>query len=95
MPYNMLLTEVRGSLTTAQTSGNTFTVDILKTGTTILSTLLTIDNNQKTSKALGTTQPVISTPILVDDDEISVRITQIGSGTARGLKVTIIGNRTS
>jgi len=95
IPYNMLVTEVRGSLTTAQTSGNTFTVDILNTGTTILSTLITIDNNQKTSKALGTTQPVISTPILVDDDEISVKITQTGSGTARGLKVTIIGNRTS
>ena len=95
MPYNMLVTEVRGSLTTEQTSGNTFTVDILKTGTTILSTLITIDNNQKTSKALGTTQPVISTPILVDDDEISVKITQTGSGTARGLKVAIIGNRTS
>ena len=95
MAYNMLVTEVRGSLTTAQTSGSTFTVDILKTGTTILSTLITINNNQKSSKASGTTQPVISTPILVDDDEISVRITQIGSGTARGLKVTIIGNRTS
>jgi hypothetical protein len=95
MPYNMLITEVRGSLTTAQTSGNTFTVDILRTGTTILSTLITINSNQKTSKAIGTTQPVISTPNLVDDDEMSVKITQIGSGTARGLKVAIIGNRTS
>ncbi len=95
MPYDMLLTEVRGSLTTAQTSGGAVTVDILRTGTTILSTLLTIDNNQKTSKALGTTQPVISTPNLIDDDEISIKITQIGNGTARGLKVTILGNRKS
>jgi hypothetical protein len=93
MPYNMLLTEVRGSLTTSQTSGNTFTVNVLNSGTTILSTLLTIDNTQKTSKALGTTQPVISTPNIIDDDEISVAITQIGSGTARGLKITLIGNR--
>ncbi len=96
MPYNMLLNEVRGSLTTAQVSGSTFTVNILSggtTGTTILSTLLTIDNNQKTSKALGTTQPVISIPSLIDDSEISVSITQIGNGTARGLKVTLIGNR--
>jgi len=93
MPYDMLLTEVRGSLTTAQTSGSTFTVDILRTGTTMLSTLLTINNNQKTSKASGTTQSVITTPNLTDDDEISVRITQIGNGTARGLKVTMIGNR--
>lgn len=95
MPYDMLLTEVRGSLTTAQTSGGAVTVDILRTGTTILSTLLTIDNNQKTSKALGTTQPVISTPNLIDDDEISIKITQIGDGTARGLKVTMLGNRKS
>jgi len=95
MPYSMLVTEVRGSLTTAQTSGSTFTVDILRTGTTILSTLLTIDSNQKTSKAIGTTQPVISTPNLLDDDEMSVKITQIGSGTARGLKIAIIGNRTT
>ena len=93
MPYNMLLTEVRGSLTTAQVSGSTFTVNVLSGGTTILSTLLTINNNQKTSKALGTTQPVISTPNLVDDSEISVSITQIGNGTARGLKITLIGNR--
>jgi hypothetical protein len=93
MPYNMLLTEVRGSLTTGQVSGNTFTVNILSGGTTILSTLLTIDNNQKTSKAIGTTQPVISTPNLIDDSEISVSITQIGNGTARGLKITLIGNR--
>jgi hypothetical protein len=93
MPYNMVLTEVRGSLTTAQVSGDTFTVNVLNSGTTILSTLLTIDNTQKTSKALGTTQPVISTPNLIDDDEISVAITQIGNGTARGLKVTLIGNR--
>jgi hypothetical protein len=93
MPYNMLLTEVRGSLTTAQVSGSTFTVNVLSGGTTILSTLLTINNNQKTSKALGTTQPVISAPNLVDDSEISVSITQIGNGTARGLKITLIGNR--
>ena len=96
IPYNMLLTEVRGSLTTAQVSGSVFTVNILSggtTGTTILSTLLTIDNNQKTSKETGTTQPVISTPNLIDDSEISVSITQIGNGTARGLKVTLIGNR--
>ncbi len=93
MPYNMLLTEVRGSLTTAQVSGSIFTVNVLSGGTTILSTLLTINNTEKTSKAVGTTQPVISTPNLIDDSEISVRITQIGNGTARGLKVTLIGNR--
>jgi hypothetical protein len=92
MPYNMNVTEVRGSLTTAQTAGGTFTVDILNNGTTILSTLITIDNSLKTSKT-SAIQPVVSTANLVDDSEMVVKITQIGNGTARGLKVTILGNR--
>jgi len=92
MPYNMSVSEVRGSLTTAQSAGSAFTVNILNNGTTMLSTLLTIDNTLKTSKT-SAIQPVISTPNLVDDAEISISITQIGNGTARGLKVTILGKR--
>jgi hypothetical protein len=92
MPYNMNVTEVRGSLTTAQTTGGTFTVDILNNGTTILSTLITIDNSLKTSKT-SAIQPVVSTANLIDDSEMVVKITQIGNGTARGLKVTILGKR--
>lgn len=92
MPYNMFVTEVRASLTTAQTAGSTFTVDILNNGSTILSTLITIDNTLKTSKT-SAVQPVLSTVNLVDDSEMVVKITQIGNGTARGLKVTILGKR--
>ncbi len=92
MPYKMRLTEVRGSLSTAQASGTIFTVDINLSGTTILSTKLTIDNNEKTSTTAATPL-VVSTPILPDDTEITVDIDQVGNGTAAGLKITLIGKR--
>ena len=49
MPYAMTVTAVRASLSTAQASGSIFTVDINESGTSILSTKLTIDNTEKTS----------------------------------------------
>jgi len=92
MPYAMTVTAVRASLTTAQTSGTIFTVDINEGGSTILSTKLTIDNTEKTSTT-AVTPPVISDSALADDAEITIDIDQIGDGTAKGLKVTIIGTR--
>ena len=47
MPYAMTLTSVRASLSTAQTSGSIFTVDINESGSSVLSTKLTIDNTEK------------------------------------------------
>jgi hypothetical protein len=94
MPYAMTLTDVRASLTTAQSSGSIFTVDVNEGGTTILSTKLTIDNTEKTSTTAATPR-VISDTALADDAEITVDIDQIGDGTAKGLKVTLIGYRTS
>ena len=92
MPYAMTLSAVRCSLTTAQTSGSIFTVDINDSGTTILSTKLTIDNTEKTSTTAATA-PVISDTALADDAEITIDIDQIGDGTAKGLKITLIGTR--
>jgi hypothetical protein len=92
MPYAMTITAVRASLSTAQASGSIFTVDINEGGTTILSTKLTIDNTEKTSTTAATA-PVISDTALADDAEITIDIDQIGDGTAKGLKVTIIGTR--
>jgi hypothetical protein len=92
MPYAMTLSAVRCSLTTAQTSGSIFTVDINGGGTTILSTKLTIDNTEKTSTTAATA-PVISDTALADDTEITIDIDQIGDGTAKGLKITFIGTR--
>lgn len=92
MPYAMTLSAVRCSLTTAQASGSIFTVDINEGGTTILSTKLTIDNTEKTSTT-ATTAAVISDTALADDAEITIDIDQVGDGTAKGLKITLIGTR--
>lgn len=92
MPYAMTVTAVRASLSTAQASGTIFTVDINEGGTSILSTKLTIDNTEKTSTTAAT-PAVISDSALADDAEITIDIDQIGDGTAKGLKITLIGTR--
>ena len=90
MPFAMTLTAVRASLTTAQTSGSIITVDINEAGASILSTKITIDNTEKTSTTAAT-PPVISDASLADDAEMTIDIDQIGDGTAKGLKVWLIG----
>lgn len=92
MPHAMTLTDIRASLTTAQASGSIFTVDVNESGTTILSTKITIDNTEKTSTTAATA-PVISDASLADDAEITVDIDQIGASGATGLKVYLIGVR--
>ena len=92
MPCAVNLTSVRASLTTAQTSGSTFTVDINSGGTSILSTKLTIDNTEKTSTTAAT-PAVLSSTLISDDTEITVDVDTVGSGTATGLKITLIGKR--
>lgn len=90
MPYAMVLTGVRASLTTAQGSGSIFTVDINESGSSILSTKLTIDNTEKTSTTAAT-PAVISDATLANDSEITIDIDQIGNSTAKGLKVYLLG----
>ena len=92
MPRAVTLTAVRASLKTAASSG-TFTVDINEGGSTILSTKITIDATEKTSTTAAT-PPVISDSTLADDAEMTVDIDQVGDGTAKGLKVYLIGTRT-
>lgn len=92
MPHDMTLTEVRASVTTAPT-GSVLTVDINESGTSVLSTKLTIDATEKTSTT-ATTGAVISDSALADDSEITIDIDTIGSTIAgAGLKVTLIGYR--
>lgn len=90
MPYAFTLSAVRASLTTPQTSGSIFTVDINESGSSILSTKLTIDNTEKSSTTAATAA-VISDAALADDSEITIDIDQVGDGTAKGLKVYLIG----
>lgn len=91
-PSAFTLTGVRASLTTAQSSGSIFTVNIKQNGASVLSTKITIDNGATTSTT-ATTPPVISTSAITDDAQITVDVDQVGDGTATGLKVWLIGTR--
>jgi hypothetical protein len=93
MPFAFTLTGIRASLTTAQTGGSLFTVDVNESGASILSTKITIDNNEKTSTTAAT-PPVITDSSLADDAEMTIDIDTVGSGTPTGLKVTLIGYKT-
>lgn len=92
MPYAFTLTGVRAALTTAQTSGSILTVDLNEAGVSVLSTKLTIDNGEKTS-VTAATAAVINDSALADDAEMTVDIDQVGDGTAKGLKITLLGYR--
>ena len=90
-PFAMTLTKIpRASLANAGT-GTSTVVDINKSGTSILSTKLTIDATQKTSTTSGTTA-VLSSSTINDDEEITIDIDAAGTA-ARGLKVTIFYKR--
>lgn len=91
MPYAFTLSSVRASLTTASSSG-TPTVDINESGSSILSTKLTIDASERTSTTAATSY-VLSDTSLADDAEMTIDIDVAGTG-AKGLKVYLIGSRT-
>ena len=94
MPYAFTLTAVRASVNTAPT-GSVLTVDINESGSTILSTKITIDASETTSTTAATA-PVISDSSLADDAIIGIDIDTIGSSDAgTGLKVTLIGYKTT
>lgn len=90
-PYAFTVTAVRASVTTAPTGASLLTVDINESGSSILSTKLTIDASEKTSTTAATAA-VISDSSIADDAEITIDIDQVGSTIAgAGLKVYIIG----
>jgi len=86
MPYAATLLAVKATVNTAPT-GSTLIVDINEAGTSLLSTVLTIDASEKTSSTAAV-PAVISDSALADDAEITIDIDQIGSTVAgKGLKV--------
>lgn len=91
VPFALTALSVSASLTTAQTSGSLFTIDVKKNGTSIFSTLLTFDNTESTTLTAAT-PAVLSSTSLAADDEVRVDVTQVGDGTAVGLKIAISGN---
>ena len=94
LPFAFTVTEVRASLTTAGTGANLVTLDFEQNGTSILSTLITIDATETTSTTAAT-PPVISTSALTDDASIDCDVDQIDSGgVSAGLKMYLIGYKT-
>jgi hypothetical protein len=90
LPFAFELTAVRAFCNTAPT-GATLTFDIEEAGSSILSTLITIDATEKTSTT-ASTPPVISDSTLADDAIISFNCDQIGSTVAgAGIKIVLIG----
>lgn len=90
MPFAMTVTAARASLTTASSSG-VVTVDVNDGGTSILSTKLTVDANEKSSTTAAAAA-VISDTALADDAEVTFDVDTAGTGAA-GLKVWLIGTR--
>lgn len=92
MPYAFKLMAVRGGLTVAPT-GSTFIFDINESGTSVLSTKLSIDAGEKTS-ATAASAAVISDRDLAEDAEMTIDFDQVGSTVAgAGPKVALIGYR--
>lgn len=91
-PYPFIIDDLRGSLTVAQASGSVLTVDVNESDTSILSTKLTFDNTETTTKTAATPR-VISDGVIASDAEMSIDIDQVGDGTAKGLKLIFIGRR--
>lgn len=85
-PYALTLTEVRLSASVASSSG-TPTVDMNVSGSSVLSTKLTLDVSEKTSETAATAA-VISASYVADDAEITFDIDTAGTGV-RGLKVKL------
>lgn len=87
IPFGMILTEARGSLTQAAASGNTI-IDIKKNGSSVLSSNITINSGDTTS--VGGGGSTISDDSLGDNDQITIFLTSAGDA-ATGAKCTMIG----
>lgn len=90
MPHAMTLSEVRATLTTASSSG-AVSIDVNEGGSSIFSTVITVDASEKTSETAAT-PAVISDTAIADDAEITIDIDAAGTG-ATGLKVWLIGTK--
>lgn len=91
MPYAFTVTDVMATVTTAPTGGTLLTVDINEDGVSIISTKITLDASEKTSRT-ATTPAVISDSSLANNAVMTIDIDAVGSTIAgAGLKVYIIG----
>ncbi|UZV39863.1 tail fiber [Xanthomonas virus PB119] len=99
MPYGLTLDPIvdnglLASLMVPQASGNIFTVDILRNGNTILANKLLINNGENSSiNAVTPAAYIENGNVLEAGDLITLSITQVGNGSARGLRVFLTGSR--
>lgn len=89
MPFNGYITEVGATVDTAGTTG-TMQIDINKNGTSILTTKITIDSTEKTSRTAAT-PPVIDTSLksFSIGDIFTFDVDTVQSTVAKGLKIFI------
>ena len=85
-PFACSLVGARASLTTASSSGIP-TFDVNESGTTLMSTKLTVDASEKTS-VTAATAVVISDNLIADDAEMTIDVDVAGTGAA-GAKITL------
>ena len=94
MPYAFTVTEVFATVTTVATGATLLTIDINEAGTSIISTKITLDASEKTSRTAAT-PPVISDSSLANSAVMTIDIDAVGNTTAgKGLKVYIVGYQT-
>lgn len=101
LPWDFTLFEVQGQLLAA-TSGGTFTVDVNDDGATVLSTKLTLDSGETSSltaasshvlKAATATTSRAKAITIAKGSKVSIDVDNAGSGSPKGLIVTLIGAR--
>jgi len=92
MPYGALLTEVRAGLNSGSNATSAISIDINESGTSILSTPLTIDAGESSSTTAATAA-VISDPDIADDALITVDIDSADTGDSGPLTVTLYFTR--
>lgn len=90
-PYAFTLTAVRASVTGAP-SGSTITADVNETGSSVLSTIITIEDGETTTET-ALNRPVVSDSAIADDAVLTFDIDgATGGGTE--LEIKLIGWRT-
>lgn len=91
VPKDITVSELNLFLNDPSTSGNVV-ADIRINGTSVLSTKLTVNQDEITSDAVGTTPYVLTNPNWAKGDVLSVDFLTVGLG-ATGAKLTISGQR--
>lgn len=92
-PYNFKITDIRAGVKDSS-SANKVTVDIFNGPLSILSTPLTIDVGENTSRSAEVWYSLAANGDTVhDDDQISMAILAPAPTNAKGLKVWILGHR--